>query len=238
MRMALLIRAAVTLGCVPLAYWGTQVFSCRRVSISWPADLSTIGSCSESASGGVSGLMAAAGLLVSVLLILTVTWLPVVIRRRSNRNRVMSSLGENLKRAVPESKIELEDHDLPQRDHSAIRAAAVKAMEVEPQTRQSSRSTVDTLPQPPAQSPPSEPNGGGELRRTISGLKVRVDMIEEALDTDTLSPKEAMQQWVGLLKDCNDAHNSGRLPSSVFKDLNTRLLDLFTTPSTHDEHSP
>lgn len=70
------------------------------------------------------------------------------------------------------------------------------------------------------------------------GLKVRVDMIEEALDTDTLSPNEAMHEWVGLLKDCNDAHNSGRLPSSAFKDLNTRLLDLFAAPTAHNRRRP
>lgn len=83
-----------------------------------------------------------------------------------------------------------------------------------------------------------DPNTGNDLRTSIGGLRVRVAMIEEALGADTLTPEEAMLEWVGLLKDCNEAHNSGNLPSSIFKDLNTRLLDLFSAPSTENPPRP
>ena len=238
--MALLIRAVVSLVSLAPIYWATQVYSCRWVSITWPMDPAGIWSCSDSASGGVTGQMAAAIVLASVLLIQTLVWLPVMRRRRSNKNRVTSSLAENLQRAVPEKDVEPASHQPMARDHSAIRAAAVKAMEIKPNTRQSAPRAVTTSPPRSLQSemPPGEPAPESDLRKTISGLKTRVTMIEEALEADTLSPKEAMQQWAGLLKDCNDAHNSGRLPSSVFKDLNTRLIDLFTAPSTHNDGRP
>jgi hypothetical protein len=167
------------------------------------------------------------------LVLLVVLWLPVLLRYRSSRSRVVSSLGENLQRAIPSHHTEIEADDLPVRDHSAIRVAAAKSLESQSRSQRPTTLTAPAVtPDAPQEAPaPVESDTGSELRKSIAGLKTRVDMIEEALDADTLSPKEAMREWVGLLKDCNEAHNSGRLPSSVFKDLNTRLLDLFTTPA-------
>lgn len=236
--MASLIRAVMSLSCLPLVYWAVRLFPCHRVSVSWPAEFSEIWSCSDPASGGITGLMAATVISVLVLLLLVVVWLPVVRSRRSSTTRVASALGENLHRAVPEDHTGLEADDLPARDHHAIRVAAARAMESRPQTQGPGPPNAPTItPEASQQAPrPVEPDTGSELRKSIAGLKTRVAMIEEALDADTLSPRDAMREWVGLLKDCNEAHNSGRLPSSVFKDLNTRLLDLFTTPSNSPPH--
>lgn len=54
----------------------------------------------------------------------------------------------------------------------------------------------------------------------------RIDEVATALTSDALSPEDAFARWLGLLKEINHLHGQGSMPSEVFYELNTRLLDL------------
>lgn len=234
--VAVLWRLIVSVACLSLGYGAVLVTRCRSVSLAWPLDNPFFWGCSESGSGVVSGSVASAGMLAVAALILVVVWLPVVRRHRSNGSRVMSSLSENLDRAARQRADALAYRGLPAADHNAIRDAAVRASEAETQSQRHTvrRTSTNESTQPSFDASPAEAPIGNGLVTSISGLRARVDMIEESLVSESLSPKEAMREWIGLLKDCNDAYNNEQLPSSIFKDLNTRLLDLFTLPSRSD----
>lgn len=180
-------------------------------------------------------------MLVLAFLVLLVSWLPVIRRGRKNAKRGVSALSEVAQQTGRNAKEKLTRQDIPATDRHAIRAAVIKARGTPPQlqhplgrTATSNHPDFSTATSGPSATTraPNHTEMGSELAKSISGLRTRVGMLEEALDADALSPKEAMQEWVGLLTDCNEAHNSGRLPSTVFKDLNTRLLDLFTIQPT------
>ncbi len=233
--VAVLWRLIVSVACLSLGYGAVLVTRCRSVSLAWPLDNPFFWGCSESGSGVVSGSVASAGMLAVAALILVVVWLPVV-RRHSYGSGVMSSLSENLDRAARQRADALAYRGLPAADHNAIRDAAVRASEAETQNQRHTvrRTSTNESTQPSFDASPAEAPIGNGLVTSISGLRARVDMIEESLVSESLSPKEAMREWIGLLKDCNDAYNNEQLPSSIFKDLNTRLLDLFTLPSRSD----
>jgi hypothetical protein len=54
-----------------------------------------------------------------------------------------------------------------------------------------------------------------------------VSELSAALASDEFSPADAFARWLSLLKEINDRHGRGTLPTPVFHELNTRLLDLF-----------
>lgn len=67
-------------------------------------------------------------------------------------------------------------------------------------------------------------------------LTRRVEAVETAIEVDSLPTRELTQQWMGLLREANDRHNRGELATEDFKEINTRLLDLFATAA--DERVP
>jgi membrane protein implicated in regulation of membrane protease activity len=62
-----------------------------------------------------------------------------------------------------------------------------------------------------------------------SALHRRIEVVETTLNSD-VAPREATENWMRLLREVNDLHNSGELSTEDFKEINTRLLDLFAKP--------
>lgn len=61
-------------------------------------------------------------------------------------------------------------------------------------------------------------------------LTRRLEAIEASLESDSPPTREVTQQWMRLLRDANDLHNSEELASEEFKEINTRVLALFAGP--------
>jgi hypothetical protein len=81
---------------------------------------------------------------------------------------------------------------------------------------------------------------GSELEQvdenTPSGVHMnrlvrRLEAVELSLSSEVTPAREATQQWMSLLREANDLHNEGELATDHFKEINTRLLSLFTIPS-------
>ena len=237
--VVMIIRLEATATSILLGWWAFLVAGCSAAVAPWKADGLEIWGCAGTGSGLMSGQWAATVLAATALLILALAWLPAVGRRRSNTSRTMSSLSSNLERVGGNAAGSFADRGIVSADRSAIRNAVSKATERDPgkSATRSIGSTTTAVAYPPEKAAGGV-EAGNELRVSISGLQARVDVLEEDLDADSLTPKDAMNQWISLLKDCNQAHNTGTLPASLFKDLNTRLLDLFTTSSTPDTSQP
>lgn len=62
-------------------------------------------------------------------------------------------------------------------------------------------------------------------------LKQRIANVGELLSGDQVSPAEAFRQWLVLLKEINISHGQGAMPSHIYHQLNTELLDMFPTPA-------
>jgi len=57
-------------------------------------------------------------------------------------------------------------------------------------------------------------------------LRLRIGDIAGALTTDSVAPETAFAEWLGLLKELNSRHARGAMPTPLFHELNTYLLDL------------
>jgi hypothetical protein len=55
--------------------------------------------------------------------------------------------------------------------------------------------------------------------------------IAKALASDSVTPAAAFTQWLSLLKEINRLHGQGSLPTDLFYQLNTQMLDLIPEPS-------
>ena len=75
--------------------------------------------------------------------------------------------------------------------------------------------------------PPLGQGGADPEGERFYDLERRVSELSAALTAEQLSPADAFGQWLGLLKEINHRHGHGTLPSPVFHQLNTRLLELF-----------
>jgi hypothetical protein len=73
----------------------------------------------------------------------------------------------------------------------------------------------------------------------VARLTRRLEAVEVAVDAAATPSREVTQQWMALLVEANQLHNEGVLVTDGFKVINTRLLELFSTPrvstSTHTE---
>jgi len=73
----------------------------------------------------------------------------------------------------------------------------------------------------------------------VARLTRRLEAVEVAVDAAATPSREVTQQWMALLVEANQLHNEGVLATDGFKVINTRLLDLFSTPrvsnSSHTE---
>lgn len=67
----------------------------------------------------------------------------------------------------------------------------------------------------------------------------RVSELRTALTDDSVPPQEVFARWLRLLKDINQRHGQGVLPTPLFYKLNTELLELMPAPSSRpQQHEP
>lgn len=63
-------------------------------------------------------------------------------------------------------------------------------------------------------------------------LVARLEALETSLSAESGdATREATEQWMRLLREANDLHNSGEIATEEFRRINTRLLDLFIEQS-------
>lgn len=77
--------------------------------------------------------------------------------------------------------------------------------------------------------PVLNPSTLAELR--CEELRERIAGVSEALGSNSLSPQAAFSRWLRLAKDLNRIHGTGSIPTHVFYELNTQLLDLIPEPA-------
>jgi len=64
----------------------------------------------------------------------------------------------------------------------------------------------------------------------LTRLVRRLEAVELSLSSEVTAAREATQQWMSLLREANHLHNEGELATDHFKEINTRLLSLFSMP--------
>ncbi len=74
-------------------------------------------------------------------------------------------------------------------------------------------------------------NGAAFAELRFEDLRSKVREVEEALASDVVPPPEAFRRWLRLLKEMNDRHGHGSLPTHMFCELNARLLELIPEPA-------
>jgi hypothetical protein len=65
----------------------------------------------------------------------------------------------------------------------------------------------------------------------MDDLQRRISEISASLASDSVSPAEAFAEWLALAKEINRRHRQGSMPSDLFHQLNTQLLDLIPDPA-------
>jgi hypothetical protein len=66
----------------------------------------------------------------------------------------------------------------------------------------------------------------------------RVSELRTALTDDTVPPQDVFARWLRLLKEINQRHGHGAMPTPLFYKLNTELLELMPAPSKPPRHEP
>ena len=69
----------------------------------------------------------------------------------------------------------------------------------------------------------------------MARLTRRLEAIELAVANSSMPSRETTRQWIRLLVEANDLHNTGQLDTQHFSEINTRGLDLFRIPDESDE---
>jgi len=80
------------------------------------------------------------------------------------------------------------------------------------------------------ESDPNPARSGADVLHAVR-LTRRLEAIESSMATDIVPTREVTEQWMHLLREANDLHNKGELSTDDFKQINTRLLDLFSPPA-------
>lgn len=89
---------------------------------------------------------------------------------------------------------------------------------------------------------PGEPAATGQIRPPrfdvptfaelrYQDLKGKVAEVSKAMMSESVSPDEAFGRWLRLLRELNDRHGHGSLPTHMFCELNGELLDMIPEPS-------
>lgn len=78
----------------------------------------------------------------------------------------------------------------------------------------------------PAPTPRARPVSAPKRSGWDDDLRMRIGRIAEALTADSVAPETAFAEWLGLLKELNSRHARGAMPTPLFHELNTCLLDL------------
>jgi hypothetical protein len=147
------------------------------------------------------------GLLAAV--VLSLTWVPVISRKRRHAEWDHAFVA-NLKRItqpVPRSARES--------DHFINLEASEFGPRSEAATRQTSVGLAERREEPSSTTNPLARN-----------LARRVGVLQTLLASEGTPTREVTRAWIELLKQANDLHNNGSLPTDEFRTLNTRLLDL------------
>lgn len=69
----------------------------------------------------------------------------------------------------------------------------------------------------------------------VTRITRQVEAIEDAVNSESPPTREVTREWMKLLRDANQLHNRGELPTEDFKEINTRLLALFAGPEDGNE---
>lgn len=77
---------------------------------------------------------------------------------------------------------------------------------------------------------PDRPQASGKFQE----LRARVDEIAATLADDSVAPQEAFAEWLGFLRELNARHARGAMPTPLYHELNTTMLDLIPTPQPAD----
>ncbi|HEY6629080.1 MAG TPA: hypothetical protein VI193_08885 [Acidimicrobiia bacterium] len=134
--------------------------------------------------------------------------------------------GEEIVLTVTDSKKFAAELGVEQRPRRAAAPKPVPRREVQSpsvDTKSASRANGAVKPPAPVASTKIEPGPSDDVQGRISE-------IAEALKTDTMSPAEAFAEWLKLMKELNHLHGEGAMPSELFHQLNTQLLDLLPDP--------
>lgn len=66
--------------------------------------------------------------------------------------------------------------------------------------------------------------------RRYDDIKRRIGDVAAMITSDSVAPSDAFARWLRLLKEINRRHGQGSLPTRMFYELNTELLDLIPEP--------
>lgn len=82
---------------------------------------------------------------------------------------------------------------------------------------------------------PSQPKSRSLDPETMSEmlydeLQERITEVRALLTSNSVAPSDVFARWLRLLKEINRRHGQGSLPTRMFYELNTELLDLIPEP--------
>ncbi|MGH8951781.1 MAG: hypothetical protein ACRDX9_10175 [Acidimicrobiia bacterium] len=64
------------------------------------------------------------------------------------------------------------------------------------------------------------------VEEQVDEARRRISEIAKDLTSDSVSPVEAFARWLSLLKEINRQHGEGSMPTHLYFELNSQLLDL------------
>ncbi|MGA7097681.1 MAG: hypothetical protein WB245_08950 [Acidimicrobiia bacterium] len=106
------------------------------------------------------------------------------------------------------------------------------ADELDAATRRHGRVSAARLGSKPVLSSNGAHAAESEPNDPVETLRGRIDEVSVALTSNTVPPAVVFTDWLRLLKEINRRHGQGSMPSDLFFELNTQLLDLIPEPPT------
>lgn len=215
-----------------LGFNAVLMMDCGHVGVVWPPE-GSIWVCFESeTTTSVPGLWAAVGMLAVAMLVFGLVWLPVLIRmRRDTTTSLAANIGRVAADALDAGTQQSAALDRSDPESNSINNTASRAHEQEvtkPSVEPSrSGSSPDSDNPASATTIAGRPANGGS---STTALTRSVEILEQVWTSETLSPQSASKQWIGLLREANQLHNNGQLPTDEFSRMNTRLLELVARP--------
>lgn len=143
-------------------------------------------------------------------LTLSLTWVPVIRRKRRHAGWDHAFVA-NLKR-IPQPVLR------PERGPNHIISLEAAELDSDPVTL-TQQTSVGLAERQEARPPLTNP-----LARDLAR---RVTVLQTLLVSKEAPMRQMTRSWISLLKQANELHNNGSLPTEEFRALNTRLLDLF-----------
>jgi hypothetical protein len=219
-----------------LAFWGgydaVRMLDCGSVSVDWPS----VWVCHGSVESGVtSGLYAGVGCLAVIFVLLILFWVPWVIRRkRVSRMDTASTLVTNLARVInlePSTTRRPSPDPKRSRSEDAARLGRFAAYDMDQNVSPQPSSGSVTLLESDRGTAPDQKVTPTETVVRGNQMKQRVEEMCQIVSSGSVSP-QATAQWLGLLREINDLHNTGELSANTFRQMNTQLLSVIEGPRT------